>query len=305
MVADAWKAEKRRYVKISSYAAYVQLVNNYVVPFFAGADGDGMPSAGCAQAFADSLLARGLSVKTVKDSLLVFGMVCRYGASMGAWPPVDMQVHFPSYACVRREVQVLPKTDQRRLLEYLTENFTTENLGILICLHSGLRIGEVCGLQWRDLDMSEEVIRVTKTVQRIYIADGAERQYYVSVDSPKSASSLRDIPISHDLMRIIRPLKKVFAADNYVVSNASEPMEPRLYRAYYYRLLKRLEIRPVRFHALRHSFASRCIESRCDYKTVSVILGHSSISTTMDLYVHPGYDDKKRCIDKLSKVLKG
>ena len=81
-------------------------------------------------------------------------------------------------------------------------------------------------------------------------------------------------------------------------------MEPRTLRNYFHNMLRDLGIPKVRFHALRHSFATRCIASRCDYKTVSAILGHSSISTTLDLYVHPDLSDKKRCIDRLAKVMK-
>ena len=88
----------------------------------------------------------------------------------------------------------------------------------------------------------------------------------------------------------------------YVVSNAPVPLEPRYYRDYFRRLLTKLNIPPIRFHALRHSFATRCIESKCDYKTVSVILGHSSLATTMDLYVHPGYKEKKLAIERMSKA---
>lgn len=90
----------------------------------------------------------------------------------------------------------------------------------------------------------------------------------------------------------------------YVLTNDAEPTEPRTYRNYYKRLLDKLGIPPIKFHGLRHSFATRCIESKCDYKTVSVILGHSNISTTLNLYVHPNYEQKKRCIDKMFRSIK-
>ena len=92
-------------------------------------------------------------------------------------------------------------------------------------------------------------------------------------------------------------------AKHFVLSNGPEPLEPRYYRDYYRKLLRQLGIRPLRFHALRHSFATRCIESRCDYKTVSVLLGHASISTTLDLYVHPGLEEKRKCIEKLARSM--
>lgn len=104
-------------------------------------------------------------------------------------------------------------------------------------------------------------------------------------------------------MKIVRPLRKVMADDFYIISNAVTPLEPRYYRDYFQKLLVQLGIPPTRFHALRHSFATRCIESKCDYKTVSAILGHSSLATTMDLYVHLGFEEKKRCINRMAKSL--
>lgn len=102
---------------------------------------------------------------------------------------------------------------------------------------------------------------------------------------------------------MIRPLQKVVNNDYYVLSNDVVPIEPRTYRNYYMKLMKHLGIPPLKFHGLRHSFATRCIESRCDYKTVSVILGHADISTTLNLYVHPGAEQKKKCIDKMLRSL--
>ena len=107
-----------------------------------------------------------------------------------------------------------------------------------------------------------------------------------------------------EVYKIIKPLKKVVNNDFYVITNEAKPTEPRTYRNYYERLIKRLGIPKLKFHGLRHSFATRCIESKCDYKTVSVILGHSNISTTLNLYVHPNMEQKKKCIDQMYRALK-
>ena len=110
--------------------------------------------------------------------------------------------------------------------------------------------------------------------------------------------------MTKELLSIIKPLQKIVKGDYYVLTNDESPTEPRTYRNYYKKLLVKLDIPPIKFHGLRHSFATRCIESQCDYKTVSVILGHSNISTTLNLYVHPNFDQKKKCIDKMLKSLK-
>lgn len=109
--------------------------------------------------------------------------------------------------------------------------------------------------------------------------------------------------MSKELLALVKPLKKVVNVDYYILTNEPSPTEPRTYRNYYKRLMEQLGIPKLKFHGLRHSFATRCIESNCDYKTVSVLLGHSNISTTLNLYVHPNMEQKKRCIAKMFKSL--
>ena len=299
-VASRWKADKRQYVKPSSYAAYLQHLNKHILPIF----GEHVAiTADDIQVFANGMLDSGLGIKTVKDSLLILKMVHRYGERLGAWPHLDFRVHFPTSAEEQKALPVLSIPQQQRLMRHLRDNFSFRNLGLLICLHSGLRIGEVCGLQWKDLDVSLGEIHVRKTVSRIWLRDGDEKEYSLSIGTPKTSASVRDIPITRALAELIRPLRKIVNPDYFVLSNAAEPLEPRYYRDYFIKTLERLGIPPIRFHALRHSFATRCIESKCDYKTVSAILGHASISTTLDLYVHPGYSEKKKCIDRMARTL--
>lgn len=298
-----WKADKKKYVKRSSYAAYVLHLNKHLLPYFGPLKDIGAKDI---QQYADDMLSGGgFGLKTLKDSLLVLRMVLRYGERIGAWEYIDFRVRFPTMTERRKELPVLTLAQQKRLAEHLLGNFSFRNLGLLICLYSGIRIGEACALQWKDLDVGAWEIHIRKTISRVWISDGEDREYTLSVGTPKTASSVRDIPIAKSLAGIIRPLKKIVNPDNYVISNDVKPLEPRYYRDYYKKILACLGIPPIRFHALRHTFATRCIESRCDYKTVSVILGHSSLHTTLDLYVHPGFAEKKMCVEKMARSLAG
>ena len=171
-------------------------------------------------------------------------------------------------------------------------------------MNAGLRIGEVCALQWDDIDVASGVIHVSKTIQRIYLVDGQEKYTELIIDKPKTKNSIRDIPMTRDLLALVRPLKKIVRGDFYVITNAATPTEPRTYRSYFNKIQKELGLPKMRFHGLRHSFATRCIESKCDYKTVSVLLGHSNISTTLNLYVHPNMEQKRKCIDMMGKMFK-
>ncbi len=200
----------------------------------------------------------------------------------------------------KADIEVMSVSNQRRLMCYVREHFSFRNLGILICLSSGIRIGEICALRWADSDLECGVIRVSKTIQRIYIDGHTE----LIEDAPKTVKSNREIPLTRELAAYIRPIRKIVKAEFYLLSNSPTPVEPRTYRTYFRRLTEKLGLPPIRFHGLRHSFATRCIESKCDYKTVSALLGHSNISTTLNLYVHPNLEQKRRCLDAMVKLLK-
>ena len=202
------------------------------------------------------------------------------------------------------ELEVLSIESHRKVMQYVQENFTFRNLGIYICLSCGLRIGEVCALTWSDIGIEEGVIRIRKTIERVYVMDEDERHTELMIGAPKTQNSIRDIPISRELMRMLKPVRKVVNADYFVLSNDVKPIEPRTYRNYFKALMAEIGIPTMKFHGLRHSFATRCIESNCDYKTVSVLLGHSNIGTTLNLYVHPNLEQKKKCLDKAFKFMK-
>ena len=230
-------------------------------------------------------------------------MILRYGVKQGYLEHREIDVKFPTER-ERQEVEVLSRNNQKRIMEYVQSHFTFMNLGIYICLCAGLRIGEVCALVWDDIDVENGVINISKTIQRIYVIEGGEKHTEVIIDTPKSKNSIREIPIAKDLLRMIKPFKKVVNGNFYVLTNSDQPTEPRTYRNYYKRLMEQLNMPKLKFHGLRHSFATRCIESKCDYKTVSVLLGHSNISTTLNLYVHPNMEQKKKCVEQMFKTLK-
>ena len=299
-IADLWKADKKQFVKKSTYAAYSLIVDTHILPAFGDKTNVGEKDV---QEFVLQKLNGGLSQKTIKDMLIVLRMILKFGAKKNycAYTPFD--VIFPTDR-ERQELEVLSITNQKKIMRYVEENFTFRNLGIFVCLSTGMRIGKICALTWDDIDTENGVIHIRKTLQRIYIRENEIRRTELVIDSPKTATSIRDIPMTKDLLSVLKPLRKVVNEQYFVLTNDITPTEPRTYRNYYKKLLAKLEIPPIKFHGLRHSFATRCIESHCDYKTVSVILGHSNISTTLNLYVHPNYEQKKKCIDKMLKSLK-
>lgn len=298
-VVELWQADKQQFVKKSTFAAYSLLIANHLLPAFSEANDISEEDV---QQFVFKKLKEGLSQKSVKDILIVLKMILRYGAKHNLIEHRQIEIRFPTER-ERQEVEVLSKTNQRKIMEFVKNNFTFQNLGIYICLSAGLRIGEVCALTWNDIDAEQGVIYVNKTIQRIYLVGEIEKRTEVIIDTPKSKNSIREIPMTKELLRMVKPLKKVVNSSFFVLTNSAAPTEPRTYRNYYKRLMKQLDIPALKFHGLRHSFATRCIESNCDYKTVSVLLGHSNISTTLNLYVHPNMEQKKRCIEQMLKAI--
>lgn len=299
-IADIWKEDKRQYVKQSTMAVYLLSLKNHLLPFFGGKM---EVTEDEVQAFALEKLNHGLSQKSIKDMLIVLKMVVRFGEKQGWLNHVEWKVKFPANQ-TKATLPILTKTHQKKLMDYLKDNFTFPNLGILVCLSTGLRIGEVCALKWSDINMDTGLLHVNRTIERIYIVDSDKPHTEIVINTPKTKNSLREIPLSKELIRIFKSLMKVVNKDYYVLTNNTKPTEPRTYRNYFNKLLKQLDIPRLKFHGLRHSFATRCIESHCDYKTVSVLLGHADISTTLNLYVHPNEEQKRSCIDKMMRYMK-
>jgi integrase len=299
-IAGLWKEDKKAFVKVSTYSAYLLILQNHILPYF-GEMTDVREAD--VQAFAMKKLQDGLCQKSIKDILVVLKMIVRFGAKNGWCDYVEWDIRFPTVQ-EKPQLDVLSVGNHRKMLDYIQSHFTFKNLGIYICLTGGLRIGEVCALQWKDVDIERGVLMIRKTVERVYILDGDQRHTELLIGHPKTMNSVREVPMTTELYRMLKPFRKVVNPDFYLLTNEPVPTEPRTYRNYYKRLMEKLSIPQIKFHGLRHSFATRCIESNCDYKTVSVILGHSSINTTLNLYVHPNTEQKKKCIDKMFRAIR-
>lgn len=299
-IIDLWKTDKRQYVKKSTYSAYMLLIENHLNPAF---------SEKCQleetdiQAFVFQKLEEGLSQKSIKDILIVLKMALKFGVKNNWIEHRQFDIQFPTER-KKNNIEVLSRSNQKKVMNYVQEHFTFRNLGIYICLSAGIRIGEICALTWEDVDTDNGIISIQRTIQRIYTIEENTRKTELVIDTPKTKNSIREIPMSRELLKILKPIKKIVNNNFFVLTNDVKPTEPRTYRSYYHKFMQILDMPVLKFHGLRHSFATRCIESKCDYKTVSVILGHSNISTTLNLYVHPNLEQKKKCIEQMFKGMK-
>lgn len=297
-VAEQWKVYKRSMVKHSTYCAYALIIKTHLLPAFADCT---LITEAQVQNFVLDKLSNGLSQKSVHDIIAVLKSVTRFGAKKSLFPMPAWDIYYPRTTCVHK-LPLLSVQNHKLLLNALGSHPTSQNIGVLISLCCGLRIGEVCALRWENIDMENRTITVTSTASRIYNCDSMATERYTS--TPKTKTSNREIPIHNILLNALRKIKRQQTGGEYVVGKGIKPKEPRTYRETFNRILKRLNIPPIVFHGLRHTFATRCIESGCDYKTVSVILGHANVATTLNLYVHPNLDQKKRCIDRMNRFLR-
>lgn len=299
-VARLWQGEKKKYVKRSTFAAYSLLLENHLIPALGHMDDI---TEAVVQSFVLRKIDGGLSHQSVKDILIVLKMILRYGVKYCNQKPRQIDIVFPTER-ENNEVQILSLTNQKKMMRHLTRHFSFLNLGILICLCCGLRIGEICALKWNDIDLESKIILITKTIQRIYVPDGENSHTELIIGPPKTKTSIRSVPIADELVEFILNSPQTSDPNHYVLTDSPTPIEPRTYRNHYNRLIRTLGLPKIKFHGLRHSFATRCIESQCDYKTLSAILGHANISTTLNLYVHPNQDQKQRCVEQMLQRLK-
>lgn len=293
-VAACWVDAKRPIVKHTTMCAYLLILNRQLLPQFSEHT---LITEEVVQAYVLDKLSSGLSPKTVRDIISVLRSVVRYGERQHIFRDEHWEIRFPTSA-KPQHLPTLTMKQHRKLLNHLLQQPTAQNVGVLLSLSLGLRIGEVCGLCWEDIDLQQGVMYVKRTVSRIYNCELGATERIVS--SPKTKYSFREIPLTRTLVSILRHLR-TRAQHEFVVNDRKLGAEPRAYRAYFKRLLHQLDLPHIVFHGLRHTFATRCIESQCDCKTVSTILGHAHVATTLQLYVHPNIDQKKRCLTLMNK----
>ena len=213
----------------------------------------------------------------------------QYGYPMPAITRCSLQKRLPT-------IEIMNRAEQIRLIQFLYSDMDISKAGIYLCLFTGLRLGEICSLKWADIDQERGLLHVSRTVQRIESKEGPTKTALLETP-PKSVFSKREIPISDTLQSLLTRFRQ--EGQEYVLKS-SKPMEPRTYQNHFKKYLEKINAPNYNFHILRHTFATNCIDSGMDIKSLSEILGHSNIQITLNRYVHPSMDTKRKYINALS-----
>ena len=292
VVTEEWLKYKKNTVKKSTYYNYSYSVAKYLYPSFAGKNITKIKNY---NNFIEEL-SDTLSPKTVRDIITKLKEIINFYEEEHNTKLNIKKMSLPKMN--KKEIQILSNKEKQKLEKYCIEQNSLKSLGILICLNTGLRVGEVCALRWENVDFETRRIHVEKTIERIYSKE--ENKTIVIIDTPKSITSVRTIPINSKLYNILKQIRGKSKKTDFVLTGSSEHyVEPRNYQYYFKEILKRSKVKKYKFHTLRHTFATNCIEAGMDIKSLSEILGHANVSITLNIYVHSSDKAKRKYLEKI------
>lgn len=296
LVALQWLGEIETSKKHATYIKYRSIYEKYIREAAGGLPLSEISSAVVEEIFQDSSNKRILSENMKKSIACILNQILSYAES-------HYHIQCFRYSCPKQSKRnkpaiILNQTEQAKLLQYLYEKTDIYKVGVIICIYTGLRLGEICSLKWTDIDLKRKVLHVNTSVQRIAV-DGRESRTALVEGEPKSVFSKREIPLSEDIVTLLAPYHT--NSVRYVV-NGDRPMEPRTYQNKFHSYLKMAGVEKRNFHILRHTFATNCINSGTDIKSLSEILGHSDVKITLNRYVHPAFETKRQYMNSLSSI---
>lgn len=303
-VAREWLLYKTPLLKESSISKYTNIINLHLRPFFQEQFVQNITIQRIEDFYNALLLKKTskgtlLAPKTVLDILSVMKSILLYANTrkyINFLPMVRFECRFS-----QKKLKIMSNRNQKILSTFLCLNLTYRNLGLLICMYTGIRLGEVCALTWEDVSLSDGCIHIQRTMQRIQKEHDGKKTMVI-VAEPKTESAIRTIPLPGQLLQIIKS-SKLPKAGYLLTGSSAKYIEPRNYQYYFQKALRQCGIPKTNFHTLRHTFATRCVELGFDIKTLSEILGHSSINITLNRYVHPSFDLKKQNMNKINKLI--
>ena len=279
-------------IKLTTVKVYERYLNNYIKPFFGNIALRKM-SKDILQSFVNSLSER--SPSTVKGIFSFLREALKKAEKDEYISPIWIDIELPKVK--KNEVEVFTRDEQRRIESSLDLEDNPNDVGILLCLYTGLRIGELCGLRWDDIDFITGNLFINRTVQRITVDGKSVLQEL----PPKSEASRRKIPIPSIIVDKLKFVKKR-SSSKYIISTNDHITDPRIFQYHYKKILERAGVRYVNAHTMRHTFSVRALELGFDVKTLSEILGHADAAVTLKTYAHSLDEHKRNSMEKFSDM---
>ena len=337
LVAEEWYDNIRPTLKPSSAANYRNSLKNWLIPAFGDRPISQISREEVKGVITEFLYPNAanynctshnpLSPKTVSCILSVLKQIFIYADQVKGYPVANL--NSVSVKQAKKPLRIFSAKEQKKIEKTIMtdpDNIPLPYFGILLCLYTGIRVGELCALTWGDISKTERTINVNKTMQRVQknveSAAGGQisllndssgrsgikrvlsrdndknRHTEVVIVSPKSFSSNRLIPIPKDLIPIVEKMRKDPSC--FILAETKDKfMEPRIMEYHFHKLMEKCELEGATMHTCRHTFATRCIELGFDPKTLAEILGHSTVNVTLDRYVHPSMRQKAKKMDTL------
>lgn len=296
-VSALWLESVLSYCKKSTYAKYKNTLEKHILPVFGQCDIAKISVPYINEFCQNKLLVWHLSPKSVKDMLSIIKQVIRYAANFGIANNQDFKEVV--IASKKHSIKGMTNTQVKLLSEFLLTEISYINVGILFSLYTGVRIGEICALKIGDISFEDKVVHIDKTMQRIQNFSDTENKTDIIISSPKSECSIRDIPIPQFIIDIIVKLNYADQNAYLLTGTRNKYIEPRTLENNFKKIARCCGVKNVTFHMIRHSFATMCIEAGVDIKSLSEILGHSSVNITLNRYVHTDMRTKQINMEKL------
>lgn len=288
-----WTNSIRHRIKESTASNYAMKANKHILPVFGSKYLNEIRTTDV-YAFIEEKKHNGLSNRYISDIIILMKTMFKYAKKMyHILNPLE-DIELPRKK--KTDIRVLDHKEQKKLQRYLDNNHNLTSLGIYISMYTGIRLGELCALKWGDIDFEKRILTVNKTIQRIQCTDSNNKTKLI-ITEPKSESSCRDIPVPDCIISYLQRFKG--NENDFVISGTDKPIEPRTMQYRFAVVLKNAKLPSIHFHALRHMFASNCINLGFDVKALSEILGHSSVEITLNRYVHSSFEQKKHYMKRL------
>lgn len=299
-VLEEWLINKEKTIKATTFYKYQSVIELNIKPILGNIVFKKIKGEDISNFFEDKRIIV-LSDSTKKLLFVIINSSIKYGIDRKYrkfFPNLEIKIKQP-----KGRIIYLTKKEQSILEKHINDNLNLRNLAILMDLYTGLRIGELCALQWKDIDFINNTISITKTVQRVKNNDiNSNNKTKLIIGNPKTEHSVRTIPIPKFLITILKQHRS--DGDIYIFTKTNKPKDPRALEKHFKDLLSKCGIRDLVFHSLRHTYATRSREAGIDIKILSELLGHSTYKITLDIYVHTSIDFKKDSVNSLVKYLK-